>query len=540
MAEQQPWLKGKLTGTCLGKPARKRGGSGLARWYQLQLVEAVIDGWEPVAGPPTAASEGAAPFSQALLRDARLRALQPGGTDEELSLRELSVWDWKMSDQREGGGESRCTLRGMVYTQVVAGTRRPVLPEGSDRLGASGCLAVLAGLLIAFWLWWSCGPFTCGVWSSVVLVSWWSHSMRTRRRTPPGLASKILQGLLGLILILGAAGVVLGIADPARASSCGELGALSVLLALASVVGVSLLSVSWPLPWSWTLWTIVVVMWCGRTGTDCAVVWLKRAEAIVRGVAPERPPILENGPGKGSGKSGSGTGTGTGTGDGNGNGDGSGTRDRSGTGDGNGTEDGKGTGKGNGTETRTGTDADGGPRTATDLANDPTGNRSVDAGRGSGRGAGPTTASAPGDAESLEAASEPRMTVDAALNDPKPFLDGSTRVTLSSDLLFEFDEDRLKPEAETRLRQVAQLLRLDPGQRVLLEGHADTIGGDQYNQELSERRAEAVKAWLVEKTHLNPLRIDTVGYGSARPVVPASRGPAAQRANRRVELQVQH
>jgi outer membrane protein OmpA-like peptidoglycan-associated protein len=145
----------------------------------------------------------------------------------------------------------------------------------------------------------------------------------------------------------------------------------------------------------------------------------------------------------------------------------------------------------------------------------------------------------PGDDDSLEAASESRMSVEAALNDPKPFLDGTTRITLSGDLLFEFDEDHLKPEAETRLRQVAQLLRLNPGQRVLLEGHADTIGGDQYNQDLSERRAEAVKAWLVEKTHVNPTRIDTVGYGSSKPIVPDSSGPSAQQANRRVELRAQ-
>ncbi len=130
------------------------------------------------------------------------------------------------------------------------------------------------------------------------------------------------------------------------------------------------------------------------------------------------------------------------------------------------------------------------------------------------------------------------MSVEAALSDPKPFLDGSTRITLDGDLLFSFDEDRLRAEAEPRLRQVAKLLRADPRLRVLLEGHADTIGGDQYNQELSERRAQAVRVWLVEKAHISPLQIDTVGYGNAKPVVPASRGPAAQQANRRVEVRV--
>ena len=130
------------------------------------------------------------------------------------------------------------------------------------------------------------------------------------------------------------------------------------------------------------------------------------------------------------------------------------------------------------------------------------------------------------------------MSVEAALHNPRPFLDGSTRVTLAGDLLFKFDEDRLKPEANSKLEEVARLLQIDPAQRVLLEGHSDTIGGDQHNQSLSERRAQAVRAWLVEKGNINPMRLDTVGYGSARPVVPVSKGRAEQSANRRVEVLV--
>ena len=468
MAEPRSlWLKGTLTGTCLGKPTRKRGGSGLARWYQLDLVEAVISDWEEVAGPPssTAPAEGEpAPFCQANLEDARLRARTPGQGDEALAVRELSVWNWKMRDQREVGGESRCRLVGTVYAKEVPGTRRPVLPEGADRLGGWGCLAVLAGLLVASWLWWSCGPFTCGLWASVVLASWWSHRMRTRRRTPPGLGSQIFQGLLAVLLIVCGVGLVLGMRDPSRVSSCGDpLASLAVLLAVGGVVAASLLSVSWPLPWMWTLWTIVMVMWCGRGNTDCVRVWLKQAQDLTRaaplmpqGPPPPAPRGSEGAPDGGTGNGGTGNG---GTGNG-------------GTGDGT---------------------AEQGP---------------------------------------------PRMSVEAALHNPRPFLDGSTRVTLAGDLLFKFDEDRLKPEANSKLEEVARLLQIDPAQRVLLEGHSDTIGGDQHNQSLSERRAQAVRAWLVEKGNINPMRLDTVGYGSARPVVPVSKGRAEQSANRRVEVLV--
>jgi outer membrane protein OmpA-like peptidoglycan-associated protein len=138
----------------------------------------------------------------------------------------------------------------------------------------------------------------------------------------------------------------------------------------------------------------------------------------------------------------------------------------------------------------------------------------------------------------LEAATEPRMSVESALSDPKPFLDGSSRVTISGDLLFSFDEDTLRPEAESKLRQVAKLLRLDPSVKVLLEGHSDTIGGDQYNQELSERRATAVRAWLVEQAHINPGQVETVGFGASRPIVPSSKSPNEQAPNRRVEVRV--
>ena len=471
------WVKGSLTGTCLGKPTRKRGGSGLARWYQLELVEAVISDWVQVAGPPSrdSAAGGEAPFCQATLKDARLRARTPGKGDEALTLRELSVWDWKMRDQREAGGESRCTLVGTVYAQEVEGTRRPVPPDGAERLGGWGCLAVLAGLLVASWLWWSCGPFTCGLWASVVLASWWSHLVRTRRRTPPGLASQIIQGVLALLLIVGGVGLVLTMRDPSRVSSCGDPSVdLAVLAAVAGVVGVSLLSVSWPLPWLRTLWTIVVVLWCGRTSTDCARLWLRQAEDVVKGAplfpaapAPREGAALEPATSSKDGGTGSG-----------------------------------GTGSG-------------------------------------GTGSGGTGSGGTGD-DALEAQRERRTSVEAALSDPKSFLDGSSRLTLSGDLLFQFDEDRLKPGADGSLQQVARLLKLAPEQRVLLEGHADTVGGDQYNQSLSERRAQAVRSWLIEQAHINPLRIDTVGYGSARPLVPASRSPDEQGPNRRVEVLILH
>ena len=414
MAEPLRWLKGTLTGNCVGKPHRKVGGSGLARWYKLELVDAVISDWTPVPGPPSTAPEGPAPFCQAKLKDARLRSRTPGGEDEELSLRELSVWNWTMRDQREAGGESRCTLVGTVYAREVDGTRRPALPDGADRLDRWGCLALLVGLLVAFWLWWTCGPFTCALWSTVVLTSWWTHRTRTRRRTPPSTLSKVLQSVLALLLIVGGVGLVMGLADPSQANSCSGLASLAVLLAVGSVVGASLLTVSWHLPWTWALWTAVVVLWCGRTGTDCAGLWLTQGKDLVVGRTPAngdslldelrrratgepegaaaplgapgsgpRSPAGDGGAERQSGDAGFGTptehGAGTGTGDGTSNGPGAGLAD--------------GPGPGGDSETGPGATDGGAPGTGTP----PEGRPGSGTGDGTGSGTGDGTGSGTGD-----------------------------------------------------------------------------------------------------------------------------------------------
>src|SRR5262249_27070424 len=132
------WLRGEIVGTCIGRPTRRAMGSGLARWYRLELTRAVVSNWLPVAGPPKEASSGAPPFRQPSLRDVRLRSRTPGETDEELTLHELSIWDWRMRDHREGGGESHATLVGTVYAREASGTRRPAPPEDGDRLDRGG------------------------------------------------------------------------------------------------------------------------------------------------------------------------------------------------------------------------------------------------------------------------------------------------------------------------------------------------------------------------------------------------------------------
>lgn len=101
---------------------------------------------------------------------------------------------------------------------------------------------------------------------------------------------------------------------------------------------------------------------------------------------------------------------------------------------------------------------------------------------------------------------------------------------------FEFDSDRLTPAARGILNDVATTLQAYPNVDVELGGHTDSIGSDAYNQGLSERRANAVKTYLIGRG-ISAGRMTPVGYGESMPI--ADNGTEEGREeNRRVELKV--
>jgi outer membrane protein OmpA-like peptidoglycan-associated protein len=105
-----------------------------------------------------------------------------------------------------------------------------------------------------------------------------------------------------------------------------------------------------------------------------------------------------------------------------------------------------------------------------------------------------------------------------------------------SDVLFDTGSATLKPGAREKLARVAGILASHPDLKIEIEGHTDSVGGDDYNQRLSERRAESVRAYLVQQ-RIPPTAVDAGGFGESRPV--ASNGSSAGRQqNRRVELVV--
>lgn len=105
-----------------------------------------------------------------------------------------------------------------------------------------------------------------------------------------------------------------------------------------------------------------------------------------------------------------------------------------------------------------------------------------------------------------------------------------------SDVFFEVDRAELRPQGMQNLAQLAAFLNEHPDRALAIEGHADSTGTDEYNQQLSERRAQTVRAFLAA-SGVEPGRIFAQGFGERFPV--ASNSTTEGRAmNRRVEMLV--
>ena len=127
-------------------------------------------------------------------------------------------------------------------------------------------------------------------------------------------------------------------------------------------------------------------------------------------------------------------------------------------------------------------------------------------------------------AKELEKVAETRRTDDGIL------------VQLKSDILFRTDSAVLKPAAVEQLTKVGDVLAKYPEDRIRVEGYADSTGSARHNEELSRRRADAVRAVLLGRGVKEP-QVTALGMGDAQPV--ASNATTAGRAkNRRVELHI--
>ncbi len=111
------------------------------------------------------------------------------------------------------------------------------------------------------------------------------------------------------------------------------------------------------------------------------------------------------------------------------------------------------------------------------------------------------------------------------------------KIVITQKIHFEFDKATIRPVSYPILDDVAHLLQINPQiKKVRVEGHTDWIGSDAYNQKLSERRAQSVRNYLIQKG-IAPARLIAVGYGERRPIADNNTTKGRAR-NRRTEFTV--
>ncbi|RZL92871.1 MAG: OmpA family protein [Variovorax sp.] len=119
---------------------------------------------------------------------------------------------------------------------------------------------------------------------------------------------------------------------------------------------------------------------------------------------------------------------------------------------------------------------------------------------------------------------------------PVPPAVAASKVTFAADAFFDFDKSVLKPEGRAKLDDLVSKIKDVNLEVIIAVGHTDSIGTDAYNQRLSVRRAEAVKAYLVSKG-IERNRVYTEGKGEKQPIAD-NKTKEGRAKNRRVEIEV--
>ena len=141
----------------------------------------------------------------------------------------------------------------------------------------------------------------------------------------------------------------------------------------------------------------------------------------------------------------------------------------------------------------------------------------------------PPAAAAPGAAPARPAPAPARPA-------PAPAAPTSEKVTFAADAFFDFDKSVLKPEGKAKLDDLTGKLKDITLEVIIAVGHTDSVGSDAYNQKLSVKRSEAVKAYLVSKG-IEANRVYTEGKGEKQPTAD-NKTSEGRAKNRRVEIEV--
>jgi outer membrane protein OmpA-like peptidoglycan-associated protein len=110
------------------------------------------------------------------------------------------------------------------------------------------------------------------------------------------------------------------------------------------------------------------------------------------------------------------------------------------------------------------------------------------------------------------------------------------KITFDSGILFDVNKATLKPASMTNLQNLATILNKYPDTNILIEGHTDDTGTEEYNLDLSKKRAQSVSNYLAS-LNVDPTRFTIMGYGESQPIA-TNETSEGRSQNRRVELAI--
>jgi outer membrane protein OmpA-like peptidoglycan-associated protein len=148
------------------------------------------------------------------------------------------------------------------------------------------------------------------------------------------------------------------------------------------------------------------------------------------------------------------------------------------------------------------------------------------------------TSKIPGDSAGPNMGRNPGFSdLDQLLSQKGP-LGSGTKLRMPDDQLFEYDSATLQSSAINQLQKLGTLIKRNPRATFTVEGYTDSFGTPEYNLDLSQRRADSVKQYLVGAMGINPGQIETHGYGAAKFRTSPNGSIEEQSPNRRVEIVV--
>jgi OOP family OmpA-OmpF porin len=134
----------------------------------------------------------------------------------------------------------------------------------------------------------------------------------------------------------------------------------------------------------------------------------------------------------------------------------------------------------------------------------------------------------------------PDLTIDKAIKDCScpPCCSETTpapqKITVRLNVRFDTDKAIFKEQYHKDIQTIATFLKLNPNLTITIEGHTDNVGNDDYNQKLSEKRANSIRQYLIDKFGIDGSRLTAVGYGKSKPVA-SNDTEEGRQINRRVQ-----